>query len=348
MPDYFEHRVTRGAVKLSRGWTWADDQLRPTRGGGGCNAGEAGPSTAGRLQTTFSPRSRRALRYICAGLPWEKLGERPALVTLTYPADWRAVCPDARAMVAHRKALKERWRRRYATPTGLWVVEFQPRLRRPVAEQFAPHIHMYVGLPDAVTDAEYHGLVVRRLNRQRLERAHGKYDGRARVEPPTGEFAEWLLNAWYEVVGSGLPRHRRRGVDITPAFWSSEAAASANRTQIGDYFWRESGKMGQKSPPEGFGGLAFYGVWGQRQGFIPAEGVRDVDRDVFVELRRLYRRVVQKRMAAAAVAAGKKPRKYKGPRGMDGLTAFVPDAMALGTRAQEWAMGHVLSKPLPV
>src|SRR5205823_9268568 len=128
MANVYEHRVTRGAARLVRRWDPADGLL-PWGRGGGRNAGRRGPSTAGRAQTVFSNRSRRTMRYEWSALPWERLGMRPVMITLTYPAEWRSVVPDARVMVAHREAFKEAWRKRFGAPVGVWVVEFQPRRR---------------------------------------------------------------------------------------------------------------------------------------------------------------------------------------------------------------------------
>lgn len=287
------------------------------------------------------------MRYEFSALPWELLGPRPVLVTVTYPADWRRWAPDARAVVAHREALKERWRKRFGAPVGVWVMEFQPRLKRPVAQRQAPHIHMYVGLPDAVSDEEYDGLLRRNWRRRSLEHQYGTYGGRARLAPlREGEFCEWLLRSWWEIVGSGESSHRRRGADVTPVFWSEEIAATANRTKIAEYFWRESGKWGQKTPPEGFGGLNFYGRWGGRRGFSPVEGCREIDKRVFVELRRVYRRLIQKQLEAEAKRRGLKVRKYKGPRRLDGLTLFVQDAPTLAGRLEDWAWGEALRKAM--
>ncbi len=106
------------------------------------------------------------MRYQFSALPWEMLGSRPVLLTLTYPANWRVCAPDARAVVKHREALKERWRRRFGPPIGAWVMEFQPRRRRPEPERQAPHIHIFVGLPDEVSDDEFQALRRRTLERK--------------------------------------------------------------------------------------------------------------------------------------------------------------------------------------
>lgn len=286
------------------------------------------------------------MRYEMSGLPWELLGARPAMVTLTYPAKWRHLAPDARAVVRQREALKEWWRRNYGPPVGMWVMEFQPRRNRPEEERNAPHIHMYVGLPEAaVSEAEWHRLVVRRLQREADERRHGKYDGRARVKPIEGEFSEALLTAWYRIVGSGELSHLRRGVDIMPVYTSDKAAAEANSARVAEYFWRESGKLGQKDPPKDFGGLAFYGRWGKKEGFEPVEGVRSVEKDVWLEMRRIAVKLRDRKLRAEELRRGLPYRKADRVRGHDGVVVFgLADGVALGSKVEAWAHDVVMWK----
>ena len=250
MANRFSQKTTRGAIQLAR--TWEPDlydRRRPPMGGGGTTAGLPGRSTAGRTQTAWSPRSRRRMRFDFGALPWDMLGRRPVMVTLTYPGNWDLWVPDARTFSKHREALKERWRRRYGTPIAVWIAEFQNR--------GAPHLHLYIGLPDAVSEAEYIDLQKRTVQRRSAERRIGAYKARAQIGAPSGEFAQWLRTAWWEIVGSGLRAHHGRGVDIAAAFYSAHAESQANRVRVAEYFWRESGKWKQKQPPEGFGGMAF-------------------------------------------------------------------------------------------
>jgi len=227
-------------------------------------------------------------------------------------------------------------------PLGVWVVEFQPRERRPVEEQKAPHIHMYLGLPGSVDQGEYLGYVVRTLKRKQLEREHDKYEARGQIRAPEGEFADWLLTTWHRIVGSDDRNHRYRGADITAVYYSEKAEREASRVKIADYFWRESGKWGQKTPPDNFGGLAYYGRWGGKAGFVPLEGRRDIDAAVYYKIRRVYRRCVDDRQGAVAKARGLSYRRYRGPRGRDGLTLFVPEAVDLAGRVEDWATGEVV------
>jgi len=140
------------------------------------------------------------MRWTFDGLPWEMLGERPALITLTYPGDWRRWCPDARTFVLHRDRLKGRWRREFGGPIGVWVAEFQPRPWRPEAEQRAPHLHLYLGLPDSVgrtgvelNDVEYAALQRRTWERKRWQSKYGKRRAGDRVRAVAGPFSWWLL-----------------------------------------------------------------------------------------------------------------------------------------------------------
>jgi hypothetical protein len=225
-------------------------------------------------------------------------------------------------------------------------MEFQPRRRRPVEQQHAPHVHLYVGLPDVVSEEEYTRLVARTLHRRRLEREVGKYAARAQVRAPRGDFADWLVRSWFEIVGSGNQAHRYRGVDVTAVFWSDDAAAQADRVRIAEYFWRESGKFGQKAPPDGFGGLAFYGRWGGKSGFLPVEGARQVEAAAFFHMRRVYRRLVVEQLRREAAQLGELSKGYRGPRGRDGLTVFLSNAPAIAARVEAWAEETAIGKTM--
>ena len=326
MPNRYELKLTPGAIALGRRWEAdPDSPSRPPLGGGGSRAGFPGPSTAGRVQRVWSAKSRRRMRFDFGALPWEMLGARPVMITLTYPGEWELWVPDARTFVRQREALKERWRRKYGGPIGVWVAEFQRR--------GAPHLHLYVGLPDAVSDTEYTGLQRRTIARRMAERQRGSYEARKRLRAPKGEFAMWLRTAWWEIVGSGLPAHHGRGVDIAAAFFSDQAAEGANRVRVAEYFWRESGKWAQKNPPEDFGPLKFYGRWGDKQGFKPRYTEHEMDERVGLELRRMLRRMMLGKLREAAERSGRKVTRNAGrSRGRDGLTVFNVDGREVGPR----------------
>ena len=141
----------------------------------------------------------------------------------------------------------------------------------------------------------------------------------------------WLRTAWWEVVGSELAAHHGRGIDIAAAFFSEDAADSANRARVADYFWRESGKWAQKQPPEGFGSLKFYGRWGSKEGFRPIVTEAELDEAAAYELRRILRRMQEGKLREAAARYGRRPMRGAGrSRGRDGLTVFDVDGRDLG------------------
>lgn len=270
------------------------------------------------------------MRWDFGALPWELLGSRPAMVTLTYPGEWELWVPDADTLRRHREALKERWRRRYGAPIGVWVVEFQRR--------GAPHLHIYIGLPEEIPEQEYRKLQERSMARKRREKDLGKFLARRRTRAPQGEFATWLRTAWWEVVGSELSVHHGRGIDIATAFYSAAAEESANRARVAEYFWRESGKWAQKQVPEGFGSLRFYGRWGKKQGFNPSAEVAELSEPAAMEVRRVLRRLRRQKEHEIAAVYGRRPRRSSGlPRGRDGLTVFDVDGEAIGPRLAAWA-----------
>jgi hypothetical protein len=277
------------------------------------------------------------MRFDFSALPWEMLGPRPVLITLTYPGEWRLWVEDARELHKHREAFKERWRRRFGTPVGVWVTEFQQR--------GAPHLHLYLGLPDEVTEQEYIGLRKRTLRRKGLEQQLPSYEARRRMRAPAGPFGLWLRTTWWEVVGSELPAHHGRGVDIATVFFSDQAETTANRARVAEYFWRESGKWAQKVPPDGFGGMKFYGRWGQKQGFNPVVSMTELDERTGLELRRVLRRMMVGKLREAAAKTGRKvPRSFGRSRGRDGLTVFNVNGYVVGPRLVEWATQIAVQK----
>lgn len=223
----------------------------------------------GRGDDGLSRKSRNNMRRLFNSLPLELLGPRPALISLTYPGDWKRWVPDGRAWERQRRNFSLRWSRQWKEPLiGVWVKEFQ--------ESGRPHLHLYVGLPGAMSDEDFAGLRERTLLRHRLERRYGRYEGRGKLPAISqqygGEFAMWLRTAWSEVVGTQgkVQAHHARGADVAVMFFSDEAAEKADRTAVADYLAREAAKWRQKKPPAGFMGVGrYFGYWGRNHGFVP-------------------------------------------------------------------------------
>jgi hypothetical protein len=236
------------------------------------------------------------MRWVWNALPWDEV-PRLAMITLTYPGDWRRVCQDGTAFKRHVRAFRERWRRKWGGAQGTWAVEFQPRRERPAHEQLAPHLHLYVGIPEAA-----------KLTRD-------KTDDRL--------VWEWARQAWWEIVGSDNRAHRYWGAHVRPCFYGRYGGGAENGKRVGDYLWRESGKLAQKEAPPGFEGVKWWDVWGME----PREAEVELTQKEFVVMRRPARLLRDKVIGA----------KVRRPSGLDGLAVTNIDGRTVGTRLLRWA-----------
>ena len=326
MPDEFRLIVSPGAVRLER--HWLPDPERPElkpfgwHQRWGANAPNSLPKRR-RGDGGQSARSRSNMRWTFMSLPWERLGPRLVMLSLTYPGEWRQWVPDGRTWDAHRRAFLERWRRRWGTPAGVWVKEFQ--------ESGRPHLHLYLAIPDEVPVEEYEGLRQRTILRRRLEYQHGRFEGRAKLPAIGGkyggEFAMWLRTAWSEVVGTQgvVKAHHARGVDVAVSFWTDEVARTKDRREVALYMAGESAKWKQKAPPDGFKGVGrYYNYIGKTVGFEPDLSEMVVSHAVAYELERRLERLVRWRILAKRARYGNNtgPITFDLRRSGNGVQAF--------------------------
>ena len=195
-------------------------------------------------------------------------------------------------------------------------------------------MHMYVGLPTGVSEADYRVLIARALRTKALERRIGKWAARNQTALWLGEseFGAWLRTAWDGVVQSRDPAHAVYGADAIPFFWGEvqvrqAASGQVNWERVSDYLWRESGKWGQKQVPEGFAmpGRS-WGMWGIR----PEESSADVEKAAAMELRRLLLALLRARGV-----------EYPKVRGLDGLTVYsVPKELGARLLTCATEVGH--------
>lgn len=262
------------------------------------------------------------MRRTFAALPWDMLLPRLALVTLTLPREWRRYTPDGRVFERQRRLFVDRFEYRWGPLSGVWVKEFQAR--------GAPHVHMWIGLPDSVGEADYEGLRRRSSLRRRLTDEVGQNKARALVGRVGGayggEFGDWLRLNWAEVVtGNTNGAHFNRGVDVEPCFWTEDAAGNADLRVLQEYFWRESVKKAQKAPPRDYGPVGrYWAVMGRGRGFRP-EALQKVT------LGQADAAVVEVMLARAArQRLGSVERCWLDERRVgDGLAVFVPEASEL-------------------
>jgi len=216
----------------------------------------------GGVITEWSRKSRSAMCRTFAELDYTPLvesGRVPAMVTLTYPGDWEVVAPGGASVKRHMVLWRKRFQREYGEPVRyIWKLEFQRR--------GAPHIHLWMAPPMS--------------------------PGRS-----GGTFAQWLSDAWAQVVDHPDPvqkaRHRLAGTAIDVR--NGLRACDPKRLAI--YFTKHSSpnldgdKEYQHIVPElwrqpGRGPGRFWGVYGLKK----AIAVVEVAQDSYLTARRIVRR----------------------------------------------------------
>ena len=225
-------------------------ELNPVKGtgkpGGGGRRGEI---------REFSKASRRRLMKLINTINRGKI-QKPYFVTLTYPSTWPT---SARTWKAHLRALRERIKRKYGKVPAIWRLEFQKR--------GAPHFHLLLWLE---VEEKHVG--------KELERAAIK----EKYELDTvflSQLQEDLSSWWYEIVGSGDPKHYQAGTRCElPRSWKG----------VNGYLSKYVAKVekladGVESPGR------FWGCWYRDLLPIDPEDT-NLSWDQFFKLRRILRR----------------------------------------------------------
>ena len=166
--------------------------------------------------------SRKAMSNMCRTFlqldygPMLALGF-PTPITLTYPADWQTVAPNAAAARRHIKAFRKRWQREWGDMYALWKREFQQR--------GAPHFHLLTVLPTERTK-----------------------DGRT--------FKDWLSQTWAQIVNHPDAEERRKhlAAGTRPTSRAADGLKCTDPKRVAIYFSKH-GAFGAKAyqddpPPE--------------------------------------------------------------------------------------------------
>lgn len=221
-----------------------------------------------RSVTEWSAKSRVNMVRTFASLDWTPIadldaaGRIPAMVTLTWPADWLTVAPDGKTVKRQVRKLLHRYRRAWHEPLiGAWKLEFQGR--------GAPHLHIFAAPP------------------------HGLADGRGVGAGLT--FRHWLSAVWADVVGHPdaieYMKHLAAGTGID----YSTALKCADPKRLAVYF----GKHGQYRDKEyqhvvpvqwqepGKGPGRFWGYWGLKP-LVAAVDLRPNDYVLAARIMRRY------------------------------------------------------------
>jgi hypothetical protein len=218
--------------------------------------------SAGSVITEWSRKSRSAMCRTFAELDYSSLvesGRVPAMVTLTYPGDWEVVAPDGASVKRHMVLWRKRFQREYGESARyIWKLEFQRR--------GAPHIHLWMAPP--------------------MSRGHS---GRS--------FAQWLSEAWAQVVDHPDPEQKTRHRLAGTAIDVRNGLKACDPKRLAIYFTKHSSpnlhgdKEYQHIVPEpwrqpGRGPGRFWGVYGLKK----ALAVVEVAPDAYLAARRIVRR----------------------------------------------------------
>lgn len=301
--DRFRTRLDRDPVTgEALGWVDADAfYLRAAFDDDGLPVRPTGRTE--RVITEWTRKSRANMVRALAELDYAPLfveGRPPAMETLTYPGDWRAVAPSGAAVKAHLQAFLKRRGRAWAVdgkpPPCLWKLEFQRR--------GAPHLHLFLVTPPGRARCSCKAVHV--LDRPDLCRGGLRY-------------REWLSWEWADVVGADdqvLDEHgnteRRRhrlagtGVDVR------QGARMTDPKRLAVYFSKHGGAAGGKEyqhrvpvewqhPDRGPGRF-----WGYR-GLARVRQEAHVDVEAYVRVRRTLRRLSRSRRLTATFTVDRGP-----------------------------------------
>jgi hypothetical protein len=235
----------------------------------------------------WTGKSRAYMTRTLALLDWSPIITsacgRPAMVTLTYPGDWRACLdkrdrsgqqiPMGRVVKRHLGAFFKAWERTIGPAACVWKLEFQAR--------GAPHVHLYLMCPDQVMWSR----------------------GRGRGATATAiTVREFVLLTWARIVGAqgeDRAKHERAGTAVDFA----EGAKYTDPKRLAVYFTRHTAK-GSKSKayqhqaPDDFGKVGRW--WGYRH-LEHCTSTVQLDESLVVDTRRFLRALERARYQRTVV-----------------------------------------------
>jgi len=255
----------------------------------------------------FSPASRRRLLATMGTLDLAEIVGRGVFITLTYPRDWRTVCPDGRRAKQHLLFFRRHWIKRWGPFRGVWKLEFQPRRSRPADERHAPHFHLLVVVPPL--------------------------DPRSPIATPVAinDLRDWTASVWARIVNSEDDKHRRAGTQVVD---TDPDSATNLIAYFAGYAYGKS-KADQHETPSAWGAVGrFWGVVGIDRVAIEAP-LSDAD---FFVLRRLLLTLIAKR--------SHRRRRQVGHESF-GAWVSIPGAPMILTRILDWLDGKCPDRVLP-
>lgn len=244
----------------------------------------------------------------------------PAMLTLTYPGDWKQVAPNGKVVKAHLEAFFKRYKRAWGEDLKcIWKLEFQGR--------GAPHYHLLMVPPPGRASAK------RRAEYEEKLRAWEKSGGRKpRWVEAVGDgfsFRRWLSETWADIVShpdiDEYERHKAAGTAVDYA--EGKRAYDPKRAAI--YFGKHgvfADKEYQHNVPELWkeSGESVGRFWGYR-GLKKIKGSTTISAEQMVFFARILRNVSstvrawdpwkKERKLMPALCHPMRPRRKKNPDG---------------------------------
>jgi hypothetical protein len=247
--------------------------------------------------TSWTRKSRSKMVLRLASLDWSYLEQAvglPAMLTVTYPADWLPVAPDGAAVKRHLRMFRQRWESAWSEPLrGAWKLEFQDR--------GAPHVHIGpvavpVGKAGAGRRTAYEAELI-------LWTLAGSEGSRPRWRDATGDglgFTRWLAVTWADIVKhpdlGERARHEAAGTNVSV----KHGLRCTDPKRLAVYFSKHGGAGGGKEYQhqvpgewrgEGKTPGRFWGYWGigVARAAVPLEG-----RDELLAVSRTLRKLSER------------------------------------------------------
>lgn len=244
----------------------------------------------------------------------------PAMLTLTYPGDWKRVAPNGRVVKAHLESFFKRYKRAWGEDLKcIWKLEFQGR--------GAPHYHLLMVPPRGCASAK------RRAEYEEKLRAWAEIGGRKpRWVEAVGDgfrFRRWLSETWADIVShpdsDEYQRHKSAGTAVDYA--EGKRAYDPKRAAI--YFGKHgvfSDKEYQHNVPELWkeSGESVGRFWGYR-GLKKIKGSTTISAEQMVFFARILRNLAstvkawdpykKERKLMPALCHPMRPRRKRNPDG---------------------------------
>ena len=220
-----------------------------------------------RVIYEFSARAKLRMMAYIAAVDWTRHrhpDENLLYLDLTYPDAWRDCAPTPDAVQAHFKAFCQRFKRATGRPMRCIWV-------REFQDRGASHFHLLVLWPKTIK-------------------------GRPSKV--------WLSRTWYQIVGSGDPRHLRAGTRIN---FEEALRGAVDPKRAAAYFagYCEKDKAYQHRAPEGWANPnGSVGAFSGHRGLSIATAEIGITPETDIEIRRMMRRYIasQKRITERKVA----------------------------------------------